>query len=197
MIVEEVRAQHNGTTNFVRQVGDNRWKKLGDKEARDKVGHAIREEIKPRVKNKAKSCRRKRSEVNSMVNLQHPTPNRGILNKTDLFKNNETPYNIEDEPKQSDDLQADVVPLPMTPTSLDFSKSLTEMLIQPSFLRISSVLSCSSETRRGILPSTWSTDFHGMQIGAMTQICITIPIYWDPKISRPQIFLRWRRYSQN
>ena len=42
-IIDKVRAQNNGTAAFIKQNKDGIWFDIGDEQAREKVGHAIRE----------------------------------------------------------------------------------------------------------------------------------------------------------
>lgn len=55
-IIEAVRSQNGGTAHFVRQVSHDLWERLGDEQAREKVGHAIREALAPRYKNKSQQA---------------------------------------------------------------------------------------------------------------------------------------------
>jgi hypothetical protein len=49
-IVEAIRCQNNGHANFIRRFKSTDWTVLTDEEAREKVGHAIREMMLPRYK---------------------------------------------------------------------------------------------------------------------------------------------------
>lgn len=91
-IIEDVRSQNRGTAHFVRQVSSDLWEKLGDEQAREKVGHAIREALAPRYKVKSQQA------VSEYVeNNVHSANLKRQKNSVSSFEKNKINQNFEPE----------------------------------------------------------------------------------------------------
>jgi len=73
-IIDEVRAQNNGTASFVKQGKDGTWFDIGDEQAREKVGHAIREAIGHRDTTVTKTRRIPNKESGEQMVLPEEPP---------------------------------------------------------------------------------------------------------------------------
>jgi hypothetical protein len=122
-IIEIVRSRSNGQAKFIRLTHTGFWEELSDDQAREKVGHALREAKEPRYKMRLTECKRKvkqKSNVQSEVKASEAELLKKIdsSNLNSFFQNQQKDYENTLHLPENEDL---FEPLPISSASLSFT----------------------------------------------------------------------------